>query len=60
MSVNQFLENNNRNLKTLISSLWDRFGRCPTEDEVLDFIYGDQEIREQIWNSTYTPTKEQL
>jgi hypothetical protein len=54
MSTNYFL--NNDNLKRLILSLRARFGRLPTEDEVLDFINGDQERREQIWNST--PTKE--
>lgn len=35
----------------LVMSLQARLGRLPTEEEVLDFIQGDKETREKIWNS---------
>lgn len=51
MVAQPFLNDDNRNLKALILSLQARFGRLPTEDEVVGFINGDQEARERIWNS---------
>lgn len=37
-------------LEILIGSLTERLGRIPTEDEVMDFINGDEETRSNIWN----------
>lgn len=34
----------------VISRLTKRFDRLPTEDEVFDFILGDGDAREAIWN----------
>lgn len=36
--------------KLLVMSLQARFGRLPTEDEVIDFINGNEEERQAIWN----------
>ena len=37
----------------LVVVLHNRFGRFPTEEEVMDFILGSRETRLQIWNQTY-------
>lgn len=37
-------------LGKIISSLWDRFGRAPTEDEVMTIIFGDDDAKHTIWN----------
>ena len=39
-----------KNLEKIISDLWDRLDREPTEDEVYDFIFGDDNARQTIWN----------
>jgi len=38
-------------LTTIINKLRDRFGRNPTEEEVLGFIYGDDHKKFLIWNT---------
>lgn len=38
----------NDDIETLIGMLIDELGRIPTEEEVWDFINGDDEIRRQI------------
>lgn len=38
-------------LTMLVGTLAARFGRLPTEDEVVEFINGDQETRDRIWNT---------
>lgn len=38
-------------LQKLILMLTARLGRQPTEDEMMDFIYGTHEERELLWNS---------
>jgi hypothetical protein len=37
-------------IRIIIHRLTARFGRQPTEDEVYDFIMGDEETRLKIWN----------
>lgn len=36
--------------KSVIDGLTRRFGRVPTEDEVMSFIFGTKEIRKDIWD----------
>lgn len=38
-------------LDYVIRQLAERFGEMPTEDEVMDFIFGDIKKRHEIWNS---------
>lgn len=42
---------NDRDMSLLIAGLERRLGRLPTEEEMHDFIFGDKETREKIWNS---------
>lgn len=42
---------NDDSLKTLVEALTTRLGRLPTEDEIIKFINGDMETRQEIWNS---------
>jgi hypothetical protein len=35
-------------MEILVMMMADELGRIPTEQEVLDFIYGDEDIRRQI------------
>lgn len=37
------------NARTLIQSLTKHFGRVPTDEEVLAFIFGDPERRKEIY-----------
>lgn len=39
----------NDKLKLLIMSLEARLGRFPTEEEVTEFIFGNEEERQVIW-----------
>ena len=39
-------------LHELVLKLETRLGRLPTEDEVYDFITGDDDARLHIWNKT--------
>lgn len=39
-------------LHELVLKMEERFGRVPTEDEVYDFITGDDDARLHIWNKT--------
>ena len=44
----------NHNLTRICCALADRFGRVPTEDEVMGFILGTDEERLEIWNNVVT------
>ena len=37
-------------LLLIVISLQARLGRMPTEQEVIDFIFGDDDTRSNIWN----------
>ena len=41
---------NDEKFTTLIKALHAKLGRLPTEDEVIQFIFGDQQMREEVWN----------
>jgi hypothetical protein len=38
-------------IKAVTVSLTARFGRPPTEKEIRDFVSGNDEQRDKIWNS---------
>lgn len=44
-------EEQKEDIKILVQGLAERFGREPTEEEVMEFIMGDQSTRDRIWNS---------
>jgi hypothetical protein len=37
-------------MRTVVEALAERFGRLPTDEEVMDFLFGDEEKRLAIWN----------
>ena len=39
-----------QDMKVLIAGLTDHLGRLPTEEEVYQFIFGDEKQRQEIWN----------
>lgn len=51
---------------TLIRRLSYRLGRVPTDDEVHDFIFGDEAARSAVWgqtnsdDDTYIPPEDEL
>ena len=40
-----------RGITGVVLALQARFGRLPTEDEVVGFLFGSEEQRNDIWNS---------
>ena len=40
-------------LSRLIAMMTERMGRIPTEDEVVEFIYGNDQIRRDILNGEF-------
>lgn len=49
------IETNQQAMEELIRGLAQRFGRIPTEDEVHDFIFGDDDTRLLVWNKEVSP-----
>jgi hypothetical protein len=43
-------ECHNDDMEKVIRRLFIRLGRAPREDEVTNFIFGTDKVREQIWN----------
>jgi hypothetical protein len=42
----------NEKIDMLVMALWKRFGRTPTEPEVMLFIFGNKEDRLAVWNAS--------
>lgn len=40
-----------RGITGVVLALQARFGRLPTEDEVVGFLFGSEKQRNDIWNS---------
>lgn len=38
----------------VVQTLWNRFGRCPTEQEVLVYVKGDYRTRQDLWDGILT------
>lgn len=51
MALSEEIENMDEKFALLIISLQIRLGRMPTENEVILFIWGTPEERDEIWNS---------
>lgn len=49
------IETNHKAMEELIRALAQRFGRPPTKDEVRDFIFGDDDTRQLVWNKELSP-----
>lgn len=43
-------ENDEDTLKRVVTTLTDRFGRPPTEDEIYTFVFGTAEQKKLLWN----------
>lgn len=43
----------NDDLFMIVASLQARLGRLPTEEEVIQFIFGSKDEREEIWNGSF-------
>jgi hypothetical protein len=41
----------------IIKSLNEQLGREATEDEIVDFVFGDEAMKEIIWSGQYDPDK---
>ena len=44
------VEQGDGRLLLIVISLQARLGRMPTEQEVIDFVFGDDDTRSNIWN----------
>ena len=44
------VEQGDGRLLLIVISLQARLGRMPTEQEVTDFVFGDDDTRSNIWN----------
>jgi len=45
-------------LSKLAQGLTAQLGRAPTEDEVMQFVFGNDEMRREIWNGKGVRTRD--
>ena len=48
---NEDLVEATRGITEVVLALQARFGRLPTEQEVIEFLFGSYDRRNEIWNS---------